>query len=96
MNNNRLPQVSFIYDRYKKASSTRKASVELRISYNYKQKWMSTGIMLYPNQWRSGKVINCPDSIQLNQSLNDFLVEVNQVILEMTSSSLLRVIYEPS
>ena len=81
--NNRLPKVSLIYDRYKKASSTRKASVELRISYNYKQKLISTGIMLYPNQWKNGKVINCPNAAQLEQTLNDLLLEVNQVLFEM-------------
>jgi len=54
--NNKLPQITFIYDRRKTASPTRKASVEMRITYNYKQKWPSTGIMLYPHQWKNGKI----------------------------------------
>lgn len=32
------PQISVVYDRRKKASPERKASVEIRICYNYMQK----------------------------------------------------------
>jgi len=81
--NNRFPQVSFVFDRYKKASLTKRASVELRISYNYRQKYMSTGILLYSNQWKQGRVINRADAGQIETSLNNLLVDVKQVILEM-------------
>lgn len=80
---NRLPQITFIYDRYKKASPTRKASVELRITYNYKQRYISTGIMLYPNQWRKGRIVNSPDAFQLNQVIDNLLMEVKGVLFEM-------------
>jgi len=79
----KYPQVSFIYDRYKKASSTRKASVEMRIAYNYRQKYISTGIRLYPNQWKNGKIVNCPDILQISQVLDNMLTNVRQIIMEM-------------
>lgn len=79
----KYPQVSFIYDRYKKASSTRKASVEMRIAYNYRQKYISTGIRLYPNQWKNGKIVNCPDMLQISQVLDNMLTNVRQIIMEM-------------
>lgn len=79
----KYPQVSFIYDRYKKASSTRKASVEMRIAYNYRQKYISTGIRLYPNQWKNGKIVNCPDILQISQVLDNMLANVRQIIMEM-------------
>ena len=81
--NNRLPQINFIYNRYKTATASKPAAVEMRITYNYKQKYMSTGIMLYPNQWKNGKIINCPDIIQISNILNKLLTEVRQVLYDM-------------
>ena len=80
---NKYPQVSFIYDRKKTASPTTKSSVEMRITYNYKQKFISTGIKLYPNQWKNGKITNCPDIMQISQTLDKMLTDVRQIILDM-------------
>lgn len=81
--NNKVPKIYFVYDRYKKATATKKAVVEMVISYNYKQKYISTGIMLYPNQWKKGVIINVPDAVQLSQTLDKMLTDVRQVIYEM-------------
>lgn len=34
--NNKYPQISFVFDRRKKANPTTKSSVDMRICYNYK------------------------------------------------------------
>ena len=81
--NNKLPQINFIYDRRKIASPTKKASVEMRITFDYKQKWLNTGIMLYPHQWKNGKIVDCPDIIQISQTLDTLLRDVRQVIFNM-------------
>lgn len=81
--NNKSPQLSFVFDRRKTASPTIKASVELRITYNYKQKYISTGIMLYSTQWRNGKIVGCPDILQISQTLDKLLTDVRQVIYNM-------------
>ena len=80
---NKYPQVSFIYNRRHIASSNRKAAVELRINYNRKQKFISTGIMLYPNQWKNGMIINCPDALEISQTLDTLLTEVRKIIFDM-------------
>lgn len=79
-----IPHITFIYNRYKRASTTRKAVVEMRISYQRKQKYISTGIMLYPRQWKKERVVNIPDSILLNQQLDKMLMDVRQIIYIMT------------
>jgi site-specific recombinase XerD len=84
---NKYPQVSFIYNRRHIAAPERKAAVELRINYNRKQKFISTGIMLYPNQWRNGIIINCPDALEISQTLDTLLSEVRQIILDMIRSN---------
>ena len=77
------PSITLVYDRYKKASLTRKASVEVRITYDYKQKYISTGIMLYSNQWKKGIITNCSDILQISQSLEKIVNDIRQVILNM-------------
>lgn len=84
---NKVPQVTYIYDRYKKASSNTKAAIEMRITYDKKQKYISTGIFIYSNQWKNGKVINCGFAIQLNSVLDKMLIDVNQIIYEMISEN---------
>ena len=83
---NKYPQLTFVYNRRKTASPTTKAAVELRITYNCKQKFLSTGIMLYPNQWKRGTIINCPDALQISQTLDTLLSSVRQVILDMINT----------
>ena len=55
----------------------------MRITYNYKQKYISTGILLYSNQWKNGKIINTPDAMILHQLLDKMLMDVRQIIMEM-------------
>ena len=78
-----FPQVTLIYDRYKKASSLRTATIEVRISYNRKQKYISTGIRVLPSQWRKGRIVNSPNSVMLNMELDNILNKVRQDIYDM-------------
>ena len=79
----KLPQITFVYNRHKTATETKKASVEMRITYDYKQKYISTGIMLYPHQWKNGNITNCEDIIQISQILDKLLTDVRNIIYKM-------------
>lgn len=81
--NNKSPRITLVFDRKKKATPTVKAPVTMMITYNYQQKLISTGIMLNSTQWRNGKIVNCPDIIQISQTLDKLLSNVRQVILQM-------------
>ena len=80
---NKFPQITFIYDRHSTATLSKKSAVEMRITFNRKQKYISTGIRLLPNQWKKGSIVNCPDAIQLNKILDKMLIDVRQIILDM-------------
>lgn len=84
--NNKLPQIHLVFDRYKKATLTKKASIEVRITYNYKQKYISTGIQLYQNQWKNGKIVNCTDALKISEILDRILSNIRSVLLAMVSS----------
>lgn len=79
----RLPIITYIYNRYGKASPTRDAVIELRIAYKNRQKYLSTGIRLLPKEWQRGRVVNRLDAAILNKTLDKLMVEVRQVIYDM-------------
>ena len=79
----KAPNIALVFDRRKIASYTRKASVELRISLNYKQKYISTGVMLYSNQWKNGRIVNAQNADLLSSTLDAFVSEVRKIILTM-------------
>ena len=45
---NKTPLLEFVYNRKKTAATNREAAVELRITFERKQKYMTTGIRLLP------------------------------------------------
>lgn len=81
--NNKFPQIHLIYNRYKKADSETKAVVEIRVTYDRKQKYISTGIWLYPNQWKNGKIMNCNNLYEISQILDKLISNVRQVLIDM-------------
>ena len=82
----RIPQVSFVFNRHKNASLIKKAAVEIRISHNYKPKYISTGVMLYSNQWRNGQIVNTSEATTLSQILEKYVTDVRQIVFEMITS----------
>ena len=52
---NKTPLLEFIYNRRKTATETKEAAVELRVTYERRQKYMSTGIRFCLNLQTKGK-----------------------------------------
>ena len=76
---NKTPLVEFVYNRHKTASATKEAAVELRVTFERKQKYMTTGVRLLPKQWHRGTVTNRVDAIQLNQTLEKLMIDVRHL-----------------
>jgi site-specific recombinase XerD len=79
----RQPILTYIYNRYGKASPKRDAVIELRIAFKNKQKYLSTGIRLLPKEWQRGRVVNRLDAAILNKTLDKLMNEVREVIYGM-------------
>lgn len=92
----KFPAVKYIYDRYKKASSSKKAMVEMRITYDRKQKYISTNISLFPDQWKNDKVVNCKDALCINAVLDKMMSEVKDVIYKMMQDGNVDIFQIPS
>ena len=83
----KFPTITLIYNRRHTASPTRKASIELRVTYNRQQKYYSTGIMVYPSQWKKGRVTGLPDSSAINQQLDKLILDVRKKTNEMIENN---------
>lgn len=78
-----IPVVSFVYNRYKRASATQDAVIEVRVYYQGKAKYMSTRIRVFPKEWQRGRVVNRVDAVILNKQLDKLLVDVRQIVYDM-------------
>lgn len=87
--------MNFVYDRKKKATAKHAVAVELRINYDYRAKYMSTGVYLLPKEWRNGMVVNRPDAIELNQTLATIKREVLGVVNAMLGEGALNIMEIP-
>jgi integrase len=83
----KFPTITLIYNRRHTASPTRKASIELRVTYNRQQKYYSTGIAVYPSQWKKGRVTSLPDSSAINQQLDKLILDVRKKTNEMIENN---------
>ena len=81
---NRTPLLEFVWNRRHTATKTREAAVELRITFERRQKYMTSGVRVLPKNWQRGRVVNRIDAIQLNQTLDKLMVDVRKVILELS------------
>ena len=80
----RQPTIKFVHNRYKKASSIRDAVIELRIAYGNRQKYLSTGIRVYEKEWKGDRIVNREDAAILNRTLDFLMLEVKEILYEMT------------
>ena len=78
-----IPVVSLIYNRYKKASATQDAVIEIRVYYDGKAKYMSTRIRVFPKEWQRGRVVGRVDAVILNKQLDRLLIDVRQIVYDM-------------
>lgn len=83
---NKTPLLEFVYNRKKTAATNREAAVELRITFERRQKYMTTGIKVLTKQWHKGTIVKRLDDLQMNQTMEKLMTDVHQIILEMLDS----------
>ena len=69
---NQYPSVKVIFDRRKKASSSRSGNIEIEILYKGKRKWISTGIKVLPENWHPvHRIIGLENAFDLNLKIEN-------------------------
>jgi hypothetical protein len=71
-----------IFDRKKRVSSTKAGPIELRITYNRVQKFLTTGVRVLPSQWDGGRVVNRPDADKIQLALDDLMDNAARIVNE--------------
>lgn len=79
----KMPTLCFVYDRRRRATKSHPSTVEIRITYECKQKYLTTGVRVLPKEWKHGMVTNRVDAQQLNQTLQTLLTNVTKIINDM-------------
>lgn len=79
------PTVQLKYNRYRKASATQDAVIEIVITFNRRRKFLSTYLRVFPNQWseKQQQVINRLDAQELNRQLGIMVLNVRKILSEM-------------
>lgn len=78
-----IPSISLVYDRKKKAGPDKNGLVEIRITYNRKQKYLSTGVTVPQANWKNGRIAGLPEAEQLNTLIETLVMKIRQVIGDM-------------
>ena len=84
----RVPKVKLVYDRRHQSSPDKEGAVDLRVCFNCKQKFLSTGVKVYPKQWDNKnecvKLRN--DATSLNKALSDIKNDAISLLTDMAKS----------
>lgn len=91
-----LPTLTLVYDRKKVATSSKEASVELRVTHERKSKYLATGIRVLPKHWRGHYVTNRPDAAELNDALDLIVQRVRKIVNAMVEEGNLNIGEIPS
>lgn len=81
-----IPILKLVYDRRKRATSGKEGAVELRITYNRVQRFITTGVRLLPKQWKNGRIVNRLDAFELQSSLDTLVANARKTINEQMVS----------
>lgn len=77
------PTIATIFDRKKKASTTKESPVEIRVSYDYKTTYFNAGVSVRSNEWKGGKVVKRLDADVLNEKIDTLYKNVYAKINEL-------------
>lgn len=84
----RIPKIKFVFDRKKKSGKGKTGLIDLRITYVKTQKFIATGIAVYPSQWDEAgqQVCNSLDAMEYNIILSSMRKKTLQIISEMVDA----------
>lgn len=77
------PTLKLMFDRNKRASKTKEGSIELRIGFDRKKKYATTGVRVFPREWRNGRIAHRLDAIELQRTLDEFVANARRIINDL-------------
>lgn len=85
MKNKLLPTLRLINNRKGTATAKKPSPVELRLTYNGKQRYFGTGVLVMKNEWdKANEIVKCrPDAASLNKILLDEKNKMQQEVMAL-------------
>lgn len=82
------PIISVVYDEKNVASKTKEGLVQIKMYYNRKRKFISTGVKVYADQWNDKTFVKGrSDAMELNNQINDMLANVRECVNKVIKQS---------
>ena len=85
----KIPRISWCFDRRNTLASTGLASIEMRVTYARHSKVMATGVRVGRGEWRDGRVVRRSDAVELNRMLERLRSDVLRVIDTMMDEGMI-------
>lgn len=84
------PVFKFVFDRHGRASKNTEGSVELRITYERKCYYVSTGVRVLKKHWKEpAQIVNRLDAYELQRTLDTFLTHARTLFNNMSEEGTL-------
>ncbi len=86
----KIAKIRLVFDRRHTASKDKEGSVDIRVAYGGKQKFISTGVSVLPTQWdiKADCVKFRLDAVELNNRLRQLVNDCHKMIGEMAESGI--------
>jgi site-specific recombinase XerD len=72
-----------------RATAKKEGSIELRITWQRKQRFATTGIRVLPRQWRNGRIVNRIDAVDLQDALDLYIARARKIINDQSKAGIL-------
>ena len=81
----RIPKVKLVFDRKHQSSNTKEGAVDLRVCYDSRQKFLSTGVKVLPKNWdtKNECVKLRADAVSLNRALSQIKNDAITMLTDM-------------
>lgn len=78
----KIPQITLVHNRRHHDGDS---CIEIRITYDRKQKYISTGVFVSSQEWKNGRIVGRQDALYLNQMIDKMVYGLRQIILDSSS-----------
>ena len=76
-------RIRVVFDRQKAASMTTEGTVEVIVTIKGTRVYVGTGAKLKSYQWKDGEVVSHPDSMFLNQIIQEHVDDCEKILIGM-------------
>ena len=76
----KYPAIRLVFDRKKTASKKTEGLVQIEVKFDKKNKYLSTGIKLYSDQWKNGQATNRLDYIEMNNQMENQIKNIRSFV----------------